>query len=212
MPDYKRFTSRETAGEALAKKLAKYQGGEGVVVGLPRGGVVVAEPIARNLRMPMTVMGVKKIGAPWNEEMGIGAVAETGDRIFNQAAAEMIGLNSEEIDRLAEEKSRELQLQAGVLRQGKPLYLFGTTIIVDDGLATGMTALSAIAAARRYQVERLVVAVPVCSKLTCERVAKYVDEMVSLRSPYDFGSVAWYYRKFGQVGDAEVLEVMRRNN
>ena len=204
------FRDRTDAGRKLAQALKKYQNQDGVVYALPRGGVVLGVEVARELGMPLDLLIPRKIGHPRQPEYAIGAVAENGEMVCNQ----------EEVARLDPQWFRqevEAERQAALRR--RELYLGGrepvsvkgkTAIIVDDGIATGLTMEVAIRDARHREPARLIVAVPVAPPETAERLAREVDEFVLLdHSPYYLGAVGAYYDYFAQVTDDEVIALLR---
>ncbi|MDP9454669.1 MAG: phosphoribosyltransferase [Actinomycetota bacterium] len=207
------FGDREDAGRRLAEKLLGYRDENPVVLALPRGGVPVAYEIARALHAPLDVFFARKLGAPGRPEFGIGAVAQGGLRVLNERAVEAQGIPEEYIERAAQEETAEIERRLGLLR-GKghlePEVGGRTAILVDDGLATGVTALAAVRALRRRNPGRLVLAVPVCAARSAETLRGEVDELVCLKEPSDLGSVGFWYKKFYQVEDEEVIELLER--
>jgi putative phosphoribosyl transferase len=205
-----RFRDRADAGKKLAQALMKYQGQNGVVYALPRGGVVLGAEVARALGMPLDLLIPRKIGHPLQPEYAIGAVVESGEMVSNQ----------HEVARVDPQWFRqEVEAERQEARRRRELYLGGrepapvegkTAIIVDDGIATGLTMEVSIREARRRQPGHLVVAVPVAPPDTVERMSREVDEFVVLdRSPYYLGAVGAYYDSFYQVTDEEVVALLR---
>lgn len=204
------FRDRTDAGRKLAQALKKYQNQDGVVYALPRGGVVLGVEVARELGMPLDLLIPRKIGHPRQPEYAIGAVVENGEMVCNQ----------EEVARLDPQWLRqEVEAERQEARRRRELYLEGrepvsvkgkTAIIVDDGIATGLTMEVAIRDARRREPARLIVAVPVAPPETAERLTREVDEFVLLdHSPYYLGAVGAYYDYFAQVTDDEVIALLR---
>lgn len=205
-----RFRDRTDAGKKLAQALKQYQNQDGVVYALPRGGVVLGVEVARELGMPLDLLIPRKIGHPQQPEYAIGAVVENGEMVCNQ----------KEVARLDPQWLRqEVEAERQEARRRRELYLGGrapvsakdkTAIIVDDGIATGLTMEVAIRDARRREPGRLIVAVPVAPPETAERLAREVDEFVLLdHSLYYLGAVGAYYDYFAQVTDDEVITLLR---
>lgn len=205
-----RFHDRTDAGRQLALALHRYRGHDGVVYALPRGGVVLGVEIARALGMPLDLIIPRKIGHPRFPEYAIGAIVEEGEMVCND----------DEVERLDPAWFREEAMaQRHEARRRRELYLAGrarvsvagkTAIIVDDGIATGLTMEVAIRDARRRGPARLVVAVPVAPADTVRRLARGVDDFVVLdRSPDFLGAVGAYYDRFEQVADTEVIALLR---
>ena len=205
-----RFKDRTDAGRKLAQALDSYANQDGVVYALPRGGVVLGVEVARALRMPLDLLIPRKLGHPLQPEYAIGAVVESGEMVVNQW----------EVSRVDPQWfKREVEAERREARRRRELYLGGRApaavkgkiaIIVDDGIATGLTMEVAIRDARHRAPGRLVVAVPVAPPETVERLAREVDEFVVLdRSPYYLGAVGAYYDYFTQVSDDEVVALLR---
>lgn len=216
------FAHRADAGRRLAEKLEGYRsprrdapaGSDGeldslaVVLGVPRGGVTVAAEVARELGLPLDVVVATKVGDPSNPEFAIGAVAADGEVHVNPAAS----MPAEEVRRLSGPAHAKVTREVALFRDGRtPLDLEDReVIIVDDGLATGLTALAAIGFLRRLGAIRVVLAVPVAPHDTALMLAGYVDELVVLETPPHFSAVGQFYRSFDQVEDSEVLELLNR--
>jgi predicted phosphoribosyltransferase len=204
------FRDRRDAGRQLADRLLDLREAEPIVLALPRGGVPVGYEIARELEAPLDVFLVRKIGAPGHRELGIGAVAQGGVRIFNESAIQMLGLSWGEIETIVEEETAELERRLRRFRGDRPLPdLTGhTVILVDDGLATGVTALAAIRALRRLEPARIILAVPVCAAETARTMRAEVDDLVCVHAPEDFMAVGLWYENFEQTTDEEVVELL----
>lgn len=213
------FTDRAAAGRLLAERLLRYRAvdaaarsgassdsGSAVVLGIPRGGVEVAAAVAQALGLELDVVVATKVGAPGNPEFAVGAVAADGEVHANPSTA----LPADEVRRLSGPAHAKAVHEVALFRgQLGPLDLEDrTAILVDDGLATGLTALAAVGYVRRMGAESVVLAVPVAAPDTARELAGYVDELVVLETPPDFSAVGQFYRTFGQVEDAEVLALL----
>lgn len=205
-----RFRDRHDAGRRLAAELLAYGEEDPVVVGLPRGGVPVAEEVAAALGAPLEVLAVRKLGAPHNPEYGIGAIAEGGTRVFDSEALAVLGINGGVLDSIVARESEELRRRVAVYRGERPLIdLRGrTAIVVDDGVATGVTDTAALRAVRRLRPRRLVLAVPVCAPDSAARLREEADEVVCLSEPPLLYGVGQWYRDFSQVSDGEVVAAL----
>ncbi|MBI3778493.1 MAG: phosphoribosyl transferase [Gammaproteobacteria bacterium] len=205
-----RFRDRADAGKRLAQALKTYQGRDGVVYALPRGGVVLGAEVARALGMPLDLLIPRKIGHPLQPEYAICAVVENGEMVCNQHEVARVDPQwfKQEVEAERQEARRRRELYLGG-REPAPVQ-GKTAIIVDDGIATGLTMEVSIRDARRRQPAHLVVAVPVAPPDTVERMSREVDEFVVLdRSPYYLGAVGAYYDYFAQVTDEEVIALLR---
>ncbi|MFE5812325.1 phosphoribosyltransferase [Streptomyces sp. NPDC056479] len=210
-----RFRDRAEAGRELAEQLRLRQEKgtlpHPVVLALPRGGVAVAREIARVLQAPLDVLVVRKIGAPFHEEFGVGAVAGDGPVLYDELTLSRLGLGEADLAPVVERERKELRRREECYRQGRPApELRGrTAVVVDDGVATGSTARAALRAVRHQGPERLVLAVPVCAPEAAEELRREVDEFVSLQQPPLFSSVGEWYEDFRQLTDADVLAALR---
>ena len=202
-----RFENRAEAGKLLAKALAKYESLDVVIFALPRGGVVLGYEIARYLHSPLDLLITRKIGYPGNEECAICAVAEDGEMICDSNASRL----DQEWLRLQAEKERdEAKRRRQVYLAGRePISVEGkVAIIVDDGVATGLTILLAIMVLKNRHPKKIVVAVPVSSRDAAERIRAEADELVALDVPQYFMAVGEHYEQFPQLSDEDVIRYM----
>jgi putative phosphoribosyl transferase len=207
-----RFRDREDAGRRLAAALGQYAARDDVIVlALPRGGIPVGFEVARELRAPLDVFVVRKLGVPGHEELAMGAIASGGAVSVNRDVVDALGVSERELAELAEAEAAEVAWREQLYREGRrALALTGkTVIVVDDGLATGATMFAAILALRELGPSRVVVAVPVAPRDTCERMASQADEVVCLDTPEPFFAVGQFYQDFSQTTDAQVRSLLR---
>jgi predicted phosphoribosyltransferase len=205
-----RFVDRRDAGRQLAERLLPLAVEHPVVVALPRGGVPVAREVALALGAPLDILAVRKLGAPHNPEYGIGAVAEDGTRVVDPEALSVLAVDGGELAQIVEREIAELRRRVTVYRGDRPpLELAGrTAIVVDDGIATGVTDAAALRALRRRDPTRLVLAVPVCAPDSAARLHEQADEILCLRAPVPFYGIGQWYRDFSQVSDEEVIATL----
>ena len=206
------FEDRRDAGRKLAAKLSRFRGGGCVVFGLPRGGVPVGYEISRSLGAPLDVFVSRKLGAPGQPEFGIGAVAAGGMRILNTDVIRRLGIPDEYVERITAQEIAEVNRRLRFFRGGRPEVEVGgrTAILVDDGLATGVTARAAVEAMKLRKPGRLILAAPVCAAQTAELFVSKVDELLCLASPSDLGAIGLWYRNFDQITDEEVVQLLEK--
>ncbi len=204
------FEDRQDAGRRLAKRLAPYREERPVVFALPRGGVPVGYEIALALAAPLDVFVARKLGAPGQPEFGIGAVAPGGVRVLNEEVVRRLGIPEDYLERITQRETAEVERRLRHFRgdRPEPEVRGRTVILVDDGLATGVTARAAVKALRRLEPRRLVLAAPVCASQTAELLGPEVDELVCLEAPPDLGAIGFWYRDFSQTSDEEVVELL----
>ena len=205
-----RYDDRREAGRRLADALLRYAGEAAVVLALPRGGVVLGAEVAQALGAPLDLVIPRKVGHPDFPEYGIAAVTETGDVVANEAEVARVDpawfarAVADEREEAARRRRRYLGDRPGVALEGK------TAIVVDDGVATGLTMLAALREVRGRGAARVVAAVPVAPADTVARLRREADEVIALQAPAEFaGAVGAYYRRFDQVSDAEVVAALR---
>ncbi|MEV0592299.1 phosphoribosyltransferase [Nonomuraea cavernae] len=202
------FADRAEAGEMLAERLQHLR--DPVVLALPRGGVAVAVPIARRLGAVLDVLVTRKIGYPPSPELGVGAIAEGGEPVFDHQLLRRLGLTPESVADVVEDERRELARRVETYRQGRPLPALAgrEVVVIDDGLATGGTARAALRAVRAANPARVTLAVPVGSRATVEALREEADEVIVLATPEDFRAVGQWYERFDQLSDADVLGLL----
>lgn len=205
-----RFPDRTAAGRQLAEELRGYVGRDPLVLALPRGGVPVAYEVARALDAPLDVCVVRKIGAPGYPEFGLGAVAEGGEVYLSPGLSSQLGFSRAELLPMIAEKEREVEERVRRYR-GHPLPdLRGRTVfLIDDGIATGGTAMAAVRALRKQGPAELVLAVPVASAESVREIGPHVDRLIALLVPPRLDAVGAWYADFAQVGDEDVDDLLR---
>ncbi len=206
-----RFRDRSEAGRLLADRLLPYRDSAPIVLALPRGGVPVGLEISRTLEAPLDIFIVRKLGAPEQAELGIGAVAQGGTRVLNERILEYLQVSEEYLDRVTRREQAEVERRLKLLRGGlpPPEMRDRTVILVDDGLATGVTAMAAVAAIREYEPRKIVLAVPVCAAQTAETMGREVDGFVSLEAPASLQAIGLWYENFEQVSEDEVILLLK---
>lgn len=205
------FADRVDAGERLALALADFAGPDAVVLAIPRGGVIVGEVVARALHAPLDVVIPRKIGAPMNPELGLGAIAP-GVRVLDRRMLEALRVSDEYLEREIEDQESEIERRQRAYREGRsPVDVRGkVAIVVDDGVATGGTAAAALRWARAQDAGRVVLAVPVAPGASLARLSQEADEVVVLAAPDPFYAVGEWYRRFDQTSDEEVVAALAR--
>lgn len=204
------FADRSDAGRQLAEELRGLSLEQPAVLGLARGGVPVAAEVARELKAPLDVLVVRKLGCPGQPELGIGAVGELGVTVLNTSLIDKLGLTDEQIKDVAGREGAEVERRVARYRRGTPpVRLKGrTAILVDDGLATGFTAGAAVGVVRQLEAARVVIAVPVAPRQAVASLKEVADEVIALQTPPDFMAVGQWYRDFTQVSDEEVSALL----
>ena len=206
------FADRVEAGERLGEGLRSLAGSNAVVLAIPRGGVIVGEAAARALGAPLDVVVPRKIGAPGNPELAIGAVAP-GIRVLDRRMVGGLGVSDAYLDREIAAQEAEIERRQRAYRQGRPPQPVEgrVAIVVDDGVATGSTAIAALRWARDQGAERVVLAVPVAPPQSLERLRAEADDVVVLDTPSPFFAVGEWYRDFDQTTDGQVMEALARS-
>lgn len=206
------FQNRAQAGRLLASKLSSYKGKDVVVLALPRGGVPVGAEISKTLNVPLNVLAVRKVGAPFNPELGLGAICEDIDPVLSDDLLSQVHLTRADLADIVKSEKKEIERQIRKFRKGKELInLSGkTAIVVDDGLATGATVMAAIKFLRGKAVSKIVVAVPITAASSARKVRAKVDEFVAVEESEDLLAVGYWYKDFDPVSDDEVLSFLKR--
>jgi predicted phosphoribosyltransferase len=204
------FADRRDAGQRLAGRLGGLAAERPVVLGLPRGGVPVAAEVAAALGAPLDVIVARKLGAPADPELAVGAIAEEGSLVVDPLLAEHAGLTGDDLDRVLARERAELRRRTRRLRGARsPADLRGrTALVVDDGLATGLTAVAAVRAARRRGAARVVVAAPVGSAEAVALLRRVADEVVCHTVPAGLDGVGRWYRDFAPVAEDAVVAML----
>ncbi len=203
------YNDRSDAGNKLAVELEKYQGdSQAIVVAIPRGGVEIAFYICRKLNLPMEITITKKIGAPFNSELAIGAISEKETIVLNDSLIESLGISDEYIENEKEKQKKEIEKRLSLYRKGKPSFDFRNKkiIIVDDGIATGATIKAVIKFFKKSNVSKITVAVPVASHESIKEIKNICDEIICPLIPNFFNAVGAFYQNFNQVTDKEVID------
>lgn len=206
------FPDRAAAGRELGAALARRQLAEPVVLGLARGGLVVAAQVASALGVPVEVLVVRKIGHPLQPELAVGAVVEGGEPVLDEQARTAYGVDPEALAGIVAAEEQECRRRVAVYRGGRPAPQVAgrTAVLVDDGVATGLTALAAVRAMRGRAARRVVLAAPVMSREAHGLLTGEADDLVTLEVPRRFGAVSRFYADFPQTRDAEVLALLGR--
>lgn len=205
------FRDRKEAGRLLARHLGDYRGQKTVVLGIPRGGIIVAQELAHTLQADMDIVLAHKLRTPGHLELAMGSVSEDGKLFLNEEVVQELGIGQVYIQQEKARQLAEIRRRTEIFRRGRPgVPLAGRTVIVtDDGVATGATTQAALWAVKMEKPEKLIAAFPVGPEDTITRLAKDVDEMICLRTPPMFAAVGQFYIHFGPVEDEEVLEILK---
>jgi len=206
------FRNRKQAGELLAEEVARRAFPDPIVLGLPRGGVPVAAEVAAKLKAPLDIILVRKIGAPMQRELAVGAVVDGGapEIVRNEELISLVGLTENEFQ---QEAKRQLE----IIEERRKLWVAGrsripvkgkTAIIVDDGIATGATVKASLHALKRQGPQRIVIATPVASRESLEELRRETDDVICLETPEYLGAIGFFYAEFSQVSDAEVSRIL----
>jgi putative phosphoribosyl transferase len=207
------FTNRVEAGQRLATALKDVAVKDGIVLAIPRGGVVVGYEVAEALNLPLDVIIPRKIGAPGNPEYAIGAITEDGTLILDENVIAYMNVPSDYVERESENQRLEIQRRMRLYRQNAPYpNLKGRdVIVVDDGIATGSTMKAALSSVKNGGANTVVAAVPVGPPSTIEELKTQADHVVCLFTPESFYAIGEFYDDFSQTMDEEVIDLLKRN-
>jgi putative phosphoribosyl transferase len=210
------FQNRSQAGKKLAKKLKSHLAIEPsshqiIVLGIPRGGVVVGRELANALGCSLDVIVTKKIGAPGNPELAIGAVGAMGEPVIDEELARRVGASEEYLKHQASSIKQEVVKREKLFRKNKSLLNLKEKIVIitDDGVATGATMKAAVEIVRQHDPKKIIVAVPVIAKDSLKKIEELADEVIYLDAPEMFFAVGQFYKEFEQVSDEEVIKILR---
>lgn len=207
------YEDRHDAGIKLAEKLTKYKNDKPVIMALPRGGVVIGYEVAKMLNAPLDIIVARKLGAPFQPELGIGAIAPNGIRILNNELIRLLNIPESEIENIIQSETTEMNRRIDFYRKDLPQVDLKdkTVIVVDDGLATGVSTNAAVLAIKQMNPKKIILAVPVAPPNTASRFKKEVDEFLCLNQPPDFYAVGYYYKDFRQITDEEVIDLLQKS-
>lgn len=206
------YKDRYDAGRKLAQELLPYKNENPVILAMPRGGVIIGYEVSKLLKAPLDVFVARKIGAPFYPELGIGAIAPNGVKMLNYELIHSLNIPEYEIETVIERESIELQRRIEFYRAGLPeMDLEGkTAILVDDGLATGITAKASVFAVKKTNPKKIILAVPVSPPDTANELRNEVDIFICLHEPPEFYAVGAYYLNFEQIEDKEVINLLEK--
>lgn len=204
------FKDRQDAGKQLAEKLKKYADEKPSIIALPRGGVVLGYEVAKLLKASLDVIVPRKIGAPNDPEFAIGAIAPKLTVILNNKMIEALNIPEQEIEKIIEKETKEMNRRMELYRKNLPeLDLKNKTVIlVDDGIATGLTTQAAVLSIKLLNPAKVILAVPVCPHDSTNKFGQHVDEFICLNEISDFHAISPYYDNFNQVTDEEVIQLL----
>ena len=208
------FRDRAQAGRELGEWFRRSRpGGELLVLALPRGGVPVAYEVAAALAAPLDVFLVRKLGAPFNPEYAVGAIAAGDVIVYNDEAVTGLGLEARDLEPIIARERAELARREQVYRRGRPPLALDnkTVILLDDGIATGSTMRAAVAAARALRAQRVIVAAPTASRQAVEELERSADLVAVLAVPEPYDAVGKWYERFPQLDDREVIDLLSRH-
>lgn len=210
---YSRFKNREEAGKKLAERLLEWEEKNPIVLAIPRGGVTVAYEVAKALKAPLDLIIPRKIGAPGNPELAIGAVTEDGTLILNDDLVARLRVSEEYVEAVKEAEMEEIRRRKRAYRGDMPPQSLRdkTVILVDDGIATGATVRAAVKSLRRQKPRAVIVAVPVAPPESVRALEREVDKVVCLVVFEPFFAIGQFYEDFSQVSDEEVIEFLKRS-
>lgn len=205
------FKNREEAGKKLSVKLRAFQKKKNLIVlAIPRGGLVVGKQLAQALSCPLDIIVTKKIGAPGNPELAIGAVGLMGEPVINEELAHKVGADEEYLQKEIASRQAEIERRIKEYRGGKPAPNLKNKIVIitDDGVATGATMEAAVEVVRQQEPKKIIVAIPIIARDSLKKLEEKADEVIYLDAPLMFFAVGQFYQEFGQVSDKEVKEIL----
>ena len=205
------FVDRVDSGIQLAEKLSAYKDNpDAIVIGLPRGGVVTAAEVAKKLNLPLDIVVPRKIGAPFNEELAVGAITQDGEIVWNERIVKSLHLQPEDVAQTIEREHKEAQRRLNLYRGNRPpLNLKNKTVLlIDDGIATGATMRAAITYAKKQGAEKIIIGTPVATADTLMLLEPEVDQIVSVLIPSTFLGIGAFYESFPQTEDDEVISLL----
>lgn len=207
------YKDRQDAGKQLAEKLKKYINEHPIIIGLPRGGVVLGYEVAKTLKAQLDIIVPRKIGAPYNPEFGIGAIAPNLIVILNDEIIKRLNIPEEEVKKIIEKETIEMDRRTNLYRKNlSDLDLNNkTVIVVDDGIATGVSTQAAVLSIKLLKPKKIILAVPVCPADSADKFKQHVNEFICLNEISDFYAVGAYYNNFGQVTDEEVIDLIQKS-
>ena len=207
------YLDRFDAGRKLAPLLSRYAGNNTLILALPRGGIPVGYEVARALQAPLDVILVRKLGVPGQEELAMGAIASGGVRVISEDVLQALRIPDRSIAEVAANEEHELQRQERAYRGDRPVPDVGsrTVVLIDDGLATGATMRAAVLVLRAQHPGRVIVAVPVAPRETCDALRREADEVICALTPESFIAVGEAYENFSQISDEEVRDLLQRS-
>ncbi len=206
------FEDRRQAGKKLVDKLKPYHEKEPLILAVPRGGVTVAEPVWESLGGDLDLIITRKIGAPYQPELAIGAVTGDGFVMVNESIVSRLNVTGDYIDKAVEKEQNEIRRRLEIYRGKRPLPVVDKrlVILIDDGVATGYTLMAALRSLQEKKPSELILAVPVGPPDTLNMLENEVDELICLEAPAHFAAVGQFYRHFDQVSDAEVSAILKK--
>lgn len=207
------FKDRQDAGMKLAEILLKYKDEHPIIIALPRGGVVLGYEVAKILKAPLDIIVPRKIGAPHSPEFGIGAIAPRLVVVLNDKMIEYLNISKQELEKTIEKETKEMNRRIELYRKNLPEFdLKGkTVIIVDDGIATGITTQAAVLSIKLLNPKKIILAVPVCPPDTTNKFDQHVDDFICMHVIPDFYAVGAYYDNFSQITDEEVIDLLQKS-
>jgi putative phosphoribosyl transferase len=207
------FENRHEAGKLLASEIIRYKESQPIILALPRGGVEVGFEVAKILQAPLDVLVTRKIGSLNDPEFGIGAISEGNEQILNESTVNFLRIPKKDLEQAIEKEQKELNRRVAIYREGRPIPSLEnrTVILVDDGVATGVTARAAIASIRKQKPKQVILASPVCAYNAVREFQHLADRVICLTTPADFSAVGIWYRSFEQVTDEKVVKLLRQS-